>query len=104
MGQLAAQINRVCSDCRDWRIRTCEAESQPVRGNQRGERGEKDWRVEAEGEKTYLFSRGLMAPGARFSRFEVPRAKLLFFVGVLRAALLEREFNQEEDLGNRFAI
>ena len=45
-----------------------------------------------------------MAPGARFSKLEVPRAKLLFFVGVLRVALLEREFNQEEDLGNRFAM
>ena len=62
------------------------------RGGRREERG-----------LTYLLSRGLTAPGARFSRLEVPRAKLLFFVGVLRVALLEREFNQEEDLGNRFA-
>ena len=75
------------------------ADYQPVEEEIREERGER----REEGGLTYLLSRGLTAPGARFSRLEVPRAKLLFFVGVLRVALLEREFNQEEDLGNRFA-
>ena len=58
-------------------------------------------REEREREDTYLLRRGLTAPGARL---EVPMAKLLFLVGVLRQAFLERELNQEEDLVNRLAM
>ena len=48
--------------------------------------------------KSYLLSRGLVAPGARFSKFEDPRACVLFFVGVFLVALLDKELNQEADL------
>ena len=46
---------------------------------------------------SYLFSLGLVAPGARFSRLEEPRAAVLFFVGVFLEALLDRLLNQEAD-------
>ena len=52
-----------------------------------------------------MLSLGLTAPGARFSRFEDPRACVRLLVGVfLLLAFLERELNHEADLDIREVI